>query len=106
MSGKKTGHPGRYFYKCPLDETHDQCFLWCDKYHSQAQNGQVPKFVLNHRYNATQQDSCETSSTSIVLPADENRATRLKWGDLEVTIALFFMMSVVFILGMVFGKIV
>lgn len=47
LVGKLTDHPGRYFYRCPLDDKHSKSLIWCDEYHRKDPAGKIPDFVAN-----------------------------------------------------------
>lgn len=103
---KSTHHPGHYFYKCPYDLNHDRAFLWCNEYHRQDPSGIIPDFVLHQKWkkksvtlNKSHSDESGTSPTKVT----SNMRLR---SELEHIVALVFMAAVIFMFGIVFGRLI
>ncbi|KAL1544820.1 hypothetical protein AAHA92_00386 [Salvia divinorum] len=105
--GKFANHPGRYYYKCPLNAKHAQSFIWCDEF--QASNPTIENQVFQrqppvHRGCSPDLLSSTVIDKSATETATSNPTRSRTLSDLETHIAVIFMSMVLVLLGVILGK--
>ncbi|KAL1547693.1 hypothetical protein AAHA92_16016 [Salvia divinorum] len=77
-AGEAATNAGRYYYKCPRNGKHVKSFIWCDDYHSKT----------------------STATERFTLGVREVRGDRL----LQTQVLFMFMAVVIFLFGIVIGR--
>ncbi|KAL1562980.1 hypothetical protein AAHA92_05492 [Salvia divinorum] len=62
--GKFANHPGRFYYKCPVNGKHTQSFIWCDEYQNNSSTSDVQDFLRQPHYNIGPGAKLHASTTS------------------------------------------
>ena len=104
--GKAAKHVGRYFYKCPGNVNHPGSFMWCEDYHNSNPTVQLPSFVLDQEYHPKKYHGrCETDKSGCFPSVHVSSVPKRHYDANKVFhIILVFMGIVLFLLGVIVGK--